>query len=725
MAEELGPGSQLGGYRIESRIGRGGMGVVYLAEHLTLGRRVALKVVAPELVEDAGFRERFLREAQLAASLDHENIIPVYDAGDADGVLYLAMRYVEGENLGHVLEREGRLPVDRTLEILAKVAGALDEAHRRGLVHRDVKPDNVLLGTGGSVYLTDFGLVRRLSSQTRLTKTGYMMGTLNYMAPEIFRGQEVDGRTDVYSLACVLFECLTGRPPYSHEEQPAVISAHLLDPAPTVTAALPMLPTAIDGVVATGMAKDKDDRYPTCGALIDAATVALAASPQIDETIIASPPGPGPVPPPPTPTPTPVPAPIPVPVPDGPGPDGPDGQDGAAWKRWLPWALAGVAAVVAAILIVPNLLGDEPDGRTGPTGATRTGATGGTGPSASGATGATGATGRDPEVELVTTVQGDPATIDLGVGAVWVASDDGTTGLLTRVDASGSTEVVEIGRSPRRIAFTGSSNDGSVWTTTFDDDSVSRVDVPLDGSSSVPIPVGDGPVRLITEGTGFVWVANGEGHTVSRIDPATNVVVPVEVETDPSAIIAAFGLVWVANTGADSVSVVDPDQGVTLESIRVGPGPISLRRTDPFVVVANRDAGTVELIDPQTRQVAETVGVGPGPDGLTNGVEGTVWTRNQDGTTVSEVGVSPPTELRELDVRGAPVSNTVSGDAIWFAVDNGTLVRFNLAGGGREEFALGCEPVAVTSERDPSLVPPQLRGIWVVCADGAVLRVQA
>ncbi|HEX9235366.1 MAG TPA: serine/threonine-protein kinase, partial [Actinomycetota bacterium] len=205
-------GSVIAGYRIDSLIGRGGMSVVYLAEDLNLGRKIALKVLAPELAGDARFRERFVRESRLAASLEHPNIIPIHDAREADGVLYIAMRYVEGTDLKGLIKEEGRLDPGRTLSIVGQVAGALDAAHARGLVHRDVKPGNILIAraseSGGPehVYLSDFGLTKRATSDSGITATGQFVGTLDYAAPEQFEGKPLDGRTDQYSLGCCLYE---------------------------------------------------------------------------------------------------------------------------------------------------------------------------------------------------------------------------------------------------------------------------------------------------------------------------------------------------------------------------------------------------------------------------------------------------------------------------------------------------------------------------------------
>jgi serine/threonine protein kinase len=206
------PGATFAGYRVESQVGRGGMGVVYRAWDLSLDRPVALKLIAPELAEDERFRARFLREPRLAASLDHPGVVPIYEAGEWEGRLYLSMRFVEGSDLKSVLEREDRLAPERALVVLAQVADALDAAHRRDLVHRDVKPANVLLDEDGHAYLTDFGITKQVGGVS--TDTGGVLGTLDYLAPEQIRGEDVDGRTDGYALGCVLYECLAGTPPF-------------------------------------------------------------------------------------------------------------------------------------------------------------------------------------------------------------------------------------------------------------------------------------------------------------------------------------------------------------------------------------------------------------------------------------------------------------------------------------------------------------------------------
>src|SRR5262245_27681025 len=220
-------GTELAGYRIEGLVGRGGMGVVYRAMQKRLERQVALKVLAPELAHDTGFRERFERESHLAASIDHPNIIPIYEAGEAEGVLFIAMRYVEGIDLKARLERDQRLGPDFTLNMLGQVAAALDTAHAKGLIHRDIKPGNIVIASGidahGSdhVYLTDFGIAKHAASRAGLTRTGHFVGTLDYAAPEQIEGRTLDGRTDVYALGCVLYQCLTGKLPFERDSEVA------------------------------------------------------------------------------------------------------------------------------------------------------------------------------------------------------------------------------------------------------------------------------------------------------------------------------------------------------------------------------------------------------------------------------------------------------------------------------------------------------------------------
>src|ERR671921_1760115 len=275
-------GKVIAGYRIEERIGRGGMGVVYRAEHLNLQRRAAIKIIAPDLAESEGFRERFTREARIAAALQHPNIVTVYDAGEVDGLLYLAMQYIEGFDLAAMLRVEGRLRPYRAVDVCRQVAAALDAAHALGLIHRDVKPANVLI-EGRTAFLTDFGLTKRMDgTHTELTRAGDVVGTIHYVAPEQIEGAQVSARSDVYSLGCLLYHCLTGQVPFSRDTDVAVIYAHLSEPPPKLTALRPELASGLDGVIAKALDKSPDRRFPSCSDLVNAARGVIDAAGPLD-----------------------------------------------------------------------------------------------------------------------------------------------------------------------------------------------------------------------------------------------------------------------------------------------------------------------------------------------------------------------------------------------------------------------------------------------------------
>src|SRR6478735_4782940 len=283
---ELEPGSVFAGHRIESVAGRGGMGVVYRATQLALDRTVALKVIAPGLLEDQTVRSRFVRESKVAASIDHPNVIPIYYAGDENGIAYIAMRYVPGDDIRSLVRREGHLEPERAARIVAQLGSALDEAHSAGLVHRDIKPANVLLTAEDHVYLTDFGLTKHALSVAGTTKPGHWVGTLDYVAPEQIRGERVDARADVYALGCLLYYTLTGEVPYKREGDEARLWAHLHDPPPKPSEH--GVPEVFDGVVARALAKDPEERYPSAGDLGRAAKAAAAnESPKERERLVA------------------------------------------------------------------------------------------------------------------------------------------------------------------------------------------------------------------------------------------------------------------------------------------------------------------------------------------------------------------------------------------------------------------------------------------------------
>lgn len=277
-------GGRVAGYRLEEQVGQGGMAVVFRARDERLGRLVALKILAPALVADEPFRQRFIRESRAAAAVDHPHIIPIFEAGDADGVLFIAMRYVPGADLRAIVHRHGALEPARVAAIISQVASALDAAYAAGLVHRDVKPANMLLDMRPDrpdhVYLSDFGLSKAaLSASVGLTGTGQFLGTLDYISPEQIGGKPVDGRTDQYALACAAFELLAGLPPFRREEATAMMYAQLSEPPPPITSRRADLPRAANEVLGTALAKAPENRYASCQQFAEALRRVLGMAP--------------------------------------------------------------------------------------------------------------------------------------------------------------------------------------------------------------------------------------------------------------------------------------------------------------------------------------------------------------------------------------------------------------------------------------------------------------
>ena len=280
--QSLGPGSRIAGYLIEEQVGAGGMAIVYRARDEVLGRVAAVKVLSPSLAADQDFQTRFLRESRAIASVDESHILPVYAAGESDGLLYIATRFVAGGDLaGLVRANGGPLAPDRVASIITQVAAGLDAAHAIGLVHRDVKPGNVLIenipGRPEHAYLSDFGLIKATSGATGLTATGMFMGTPDYCAPEQITGKPVSGASDQYALGCVAFSLLTGTLPFQRDDTIAVLFAHVRDDVPPLTAIRPELPPAVNAVIAKAMAKEAGDRYRSCGEFATALGSALTA----------------------------------------------------------------------------------------------------------------------------------------------------------------------------------------------------------------------------------------------------------------------------------------------------------------------------------------------------------------------------------------------------------------------------------------------------------------
>jgi ABC-type branched-subunit amino acid transport system substrate-binding protein len=589
MKAAFGPGTTVSNYRVDSVLGRGGMGVVYLARDLSLERPVALKLIAPELVQDEEFRTRFLREPKLAASLDHPNVIPIYEAGELDGQLYLAMRYVKGTDLRTTLELDGKLTPERTIEILSQVAGALDAAHERGLVHRDVKPANVLLDEAGHPYLTDFGITKEAGGDS--TDTGQMVGTLDYLAPEQIRGEEVDGRTDCYSLACVLYECLTGSPPFRRRTEAETLWAHMQgEPAP-----LRGRPE-LNPVLERALAKEKDGRYPSCGALIEAAAEALGVEPpRASARALAV------------------------------------RRRRLAGRTLVAGGLVLLAAAGAAV--IATLGGGEDEGpppqRNGIAafesgGARLASFTDTAAPPSNLAVGegAVWALGLeqgtvfrvDPETKRVVKrfrTKGPATDIAAGAGAVWVRSAGPNGAWLDRhdPDTGAVTHSVKLPAGPyqgdlpfKNWGFPGIAvGAGAIWAIN-DDRTVSRID-PATGERVARIKVNATTIAAGREG---VWFIDGdETRAVRRIDPTTNRPgqrIPVGAQ-NLSAVAVGGGHVWASAQGDGLVWRIDPGRDPVYRSIDVGVGVTFLAYGEGAIWTANYSDATVSRIDARTSEV--------------------------------------------------------------------------------------------------------------------------
>lgn len=353
-------GQTLEGYRIEAELGRGGQAVVYRATQIALQRQVALKVVSAALAADAAFMERFAREGVSAASLDHPHVIPVYEAGRAGDVAFLAMKFVDGPSLDDLVRRGGGVAPGRGLAILRQVADALDYAHGRGIVHRDVKPANILIGPGDHAYLSDFGLARAMDG-ARLTSAGVWMGTLEYVAPEQIRGGEVTAASDRYALAVVAYETLTGAQIFDQTDQAALLYAHVNEPPVAASQRRAALGPEVDAVFADALAKEPATRPATAVALIDALEEAVARSgvqgPPSSPHRLPPPPPPsgapaaGPPPPPPPPG-SGAPAPGPPPPPPGATTSPASARGGLPLSRRALAVLGAILAVVVVLLVM-------------------------------------------------------------------------------------------------------------------------------------------------------------------------------------------------------------------------------------------------------------------------------------------------------------------------------------------------------------------------------------
>jgi len=592
-------GTELAGYRIERVLGRGGMSVVFLAHDPRLKRNVALKLLSPELAEDEAFRDRFLRESRLAASLDHPNVVPVYEAGEVAGLLYIAMRYVYGTDLRALLRAEGALASERALVVVDQIAAALDTAHERGLVHRDVKPSNVLLtGSAGKehCYLADFGLSTSASDRSA-ADAAQIVGTIDYVAPEQIQGAEVDGRADVYSLACLLYECLVGDVPFRRANDVAVIYAHLEEPVPKASERAPTLPAAVDAVLERGTAKLPDERWQTCTALVEAARSALAGGAarvrvrRRRRTGIAA---------------------------------AVTGL-GAAAAALLGLLLAGGGAALAQSdsLVRIDVPGGQPAAGVAvgarPTAVTVCG----------GNVWVTTRGGSVFEVEPTSLtshmvrVRGTPSDVaNMGDLAAVVS---GPPAQVTIIDAqfgqiSGVVELPAARASATAVAF-----GRDIWVANPSGRRLDLIAPPYTGvGASVPLPA---EPRLVAAGEGAVWAVGG--RTLWRVDPgARRVVASIGLAFVPRAIAAGRGGVWLADAAGDAVVRLDPANGRRVRSVHVGDAPVAIAVGADLVWVANRADGTVSRIDPRRNSVDKTIAIGAEPTDIVAGL-GAVWVVRQ------------------------------------------------------------------------------------------------
>jgi streptogramin lyase len=593
----LRPGEEFAGYRIEAELGRGGMGVVYRARHLALARECALKLIAADLAADERFVARFRRESRLAASIEHANVVPVYDAGEERGVPFIAMRLIAGDDLAALVEREGPLELERAGRIVRQLAAGLDAAHSRGLVHRDVKPHNVLIerGPGGErAYITDFGIGRFSDAPTELTGTGEFLGSPDYVAPEQIEGASSDHRADVYSLAAVAYYLLTGSPPFPNRSEAAKLVAHCKADRPRPSRERARLPMAVDRVIARGMAIDPANRYRTAGEFARALEQALGGHTR---------------------------------------------RQAIAGTALI---LAALGAVAAAIIVTAPEPGSPPtpDVRVTPIRA-------GAGPVAVAQgdermwvanRGDGTITGIDPRrdrpdrrIELGPGTR--PVSIEVAFGSVWVA--DGAGGAVLRVDADEGTEPVEIpvGAEPSDLV----AGRRSLWVAVEGEPALVRVD-PDSNAVDATVSLADAP-NSVAYADGYVWAVSPDGGTLARVDARTlQAPEVVELGGRPNDVTVAHGIAWVTDNESGTVLAVDAEALEAREGpIEVGARPRGIAAGARWVWVAVAGENAVVRIDgPRARVRGHPVPVGREPADVALGFD-SGWTANFEAHTVSRI----------------------------------------------------------------------------------------
>jgi streptogramin lyase len=644
---ELSEGTVFAGHRIDGIAGRGGMGVVYRATHLALDHVVALKVIAAELAGDPRFRDRFVRESRTAVSIRHPNVVQVRHAGEEDGVLFVTMDYIEGSDLRALISAQRRIEPGRAAAIIGQVAAALDAAHERGLVHRDVKPGNVLIEHRDGeehVYLTDFGLTKRMSGATELTASGAFIGTLEYMAPEQIRGGELDARTDVYALGGVAFATITSEPPFGRiEGDVAKLYAHLNDPPPRASDRVPGLSPAIDTVLQRAMAKKPDERYPSAGEFAGALDAAVAG--RAEQSTVAAPIA-APVEPTQEVTPTEEAPPEPTAAIRAERPRG---------RRRVLGLLAGLTVVAVAVGAFTMLGGDDKD--PGASGAgSPVGEPISVGESAIGVAAREGLLLiADRDADQLAIVDEDrgrrlkplgagsaPEAVFAGEPIVWVTNEgDGTVSRFELADGGLETNAVPtitVGGVPQDVAVA----DQAAWVTESTGE-VTRIE-PSTGTEGKVFALGGEPYGVDVEpgNPDLVFVVRRDVDRVSVIDRvnrenllAGEVIKNIPVGDRPKAVVVAFGSAWVTNTDDGTVSRItanDPFDAITLQDVCEQPRDIAAGFDAIWVSCGE---GRVARIDPSSGSPSQIdlVDVEGSPEGIAAGTEA-VWVAMGDAGTV-------------------------------------------------------------------------------------------
>ncbi|HET7051085.1 MAG TPA: serine/threonine-protein kinase [Solirubrobacteraceae bacterium] len=659
--------------------GRGGMGVVFQATQLALSRPVALKVIAPDLAADDGYRERFERESRLTASIDHPNVIPVYGAGEFDGRLYLIMRWVEGTDLSSLLSSDGRLSPGRAVRFLRPVASALGAAHRRGLVHRDIKPANVLIarsdGQEDHVYLTDFGIARRTDAEP-MTRTGMIVGTVDYMAPERFEGGKGDAASDIYSFGCMLFEVLTGHVPFDRAENVAKIFAHVSDPIPSAGDTVDGVPQQLDAIIAKAMAKRPEDRFESAEALVAALDQAVS---KLDtaERAVASAEGEPEVAPVQTPStetepitsgateyvasasePTVRDARSPQattatrPLPPPPRPDEPQRPKRAPYRSPALWVATIVLLALVGVLIAVLSKGSSHNGGT--------------------AAAAIAINGSGLSEGRTVALPGAPGSISIGSENVWISLPG--LGQLVRFNPlNGRRQSFPAAGGPTALA----AGSKALWVAEAD----SRALAQFNGDSGERVAVtgvpGTPTAVAVDQNDSSGWVADSSG-AISHVALGGGVSgTPAHISPSPNSLAWGAGWVWATNRANSGLVRVSLGTTGSSRTFSTGPHPIAVA-VNQGVWVAHSD-GQVTRFDPRLNRlrVNADLTLPAQLDSIaTTGKSQFVWAISKSARTLYRItNTSKPTVTGTVRFPSAPVALAAAAGSVWVATEDDKVIE--------------------------------------------------